>query len=238
MDRLASRGSNGVVAGKHLRHALRGDGVALRLGYAIGGLVLGLVLASMVSTAANAHGRAKDGHHDRVRIASASRAAVPAGRAVAPRTAHRETARPASSLEPAATAAPSEAAQRPVVQQSGPVSADVPVVRTGHPSAAMLAVRPKDGPFAAPSWSWGPHQTIITARSDGPVGCCADGRVCCCQGAAACGSCGMTCCSSALEVACDFDVASDLGSRLHIIGAVDHDGINLGPADRPPAVRI
>ena len=214
--------------------------MARRLGYAIGGLFLGFVLASMVSTAANAHGRVNDGHHKLTRIAKVSRTAVPVAQVIATRVAHRETARPANSLEPAAAADPalSEVAPRPVVLPHGPVAADELGVRTDHPSAAKVEVRPRDGLFAALSLSWVPQQTIVTARSDGPIGCCADGRGCCCQGAAACGSCGMTCCSSAVAVACDFGVASGLGGCLHIFGAVDHDGINLGPADRPPAVRI
>ena len=209
--------------------------MARRLGYAIGGLLLGFVLSSTVSTVASAHGRSNDGHHDRARITSDSRATIPVARAVV----HRESARLGVSAEHPASAdiALNEVVQCPVGAPTDSAAGDV-VSRTDHASGVGAGIPPGDRLFAAATSVWGTSETVITLRSDWLVGCCADGRGRCCQGASSCGSCDMTCCSSAVAVACDFDVASDIGGCLHIFGAVDHDGINLGPADRPPAVGI
>jgi hypothetical protein len=202
----------------------------------MGGLLLGFVLASMVSNVANAHGRSNDGHHDQARITSVSRATIPVARAVV----HRESARLGVSPEHAASAdiALNEVVQCPVGASTGSAAGDVGVSRTDHASGVEAGIPPGDRLFAAATSVWGTSKTVITLRSDWLVGCCADGRGCCCQGASGCGSCGMTCCSSAVAVAGDFEVASDIGGCLHIFGAVDHGGINLGPADRPPAVGI
>ena len=208
--------------------------MARRLGYAMGGLLLGFVLSSTVSTVASAHGRSNDGHHDRARITSDSRATIP----VAQPFAHRERARFVVSPELAASAdiARNEVVQCTVGASPGSTVGDVAVTRTDHASGVEAGIPPGDRLFAAATSVWGTSKTVITLRSDWLVGCCADGRGCCCQGASGCGSCGMTCCSSAVAVACDFEVASDIGGCLHIFVAVDHGGINLGPADRPPAV--
>ncbi len=201
--------------------------------------MLGFVLASMVSTAANAHGRAKDGHHDRARIVSVSRVAMPAGQAVAPRVEQRESPSPPDDLESTAAggSALNEVVQRAVVP-ADPVAGDVPDVRADHLDGAKAGIPRRNALMVAPSLSWDAHQTIVTARSDWPVGCCADGLGCCCQGASACGSCGMTCCASAMAALRDSGVARDHSRcRLYMFASINHDGINLGPADRPPAVR-
>jgi hypothetical protein len=234
------RGSNGNVAGKHLRHGLRGDGVARRLGYVVGGLVFGLMLASMVSTAVNAHGRTNDGHHDWARIVGGSRAANPVAHRVVPDAEPRQSAQ--STVAPGRTLSVGTILieidkSMAVVTPSALAADDVAVSRADHAGGTKVGIAPGVALAAAVTWSWGMHQTIIFVRSDWPVGCCADGRGCCCQGGSTCGSCGMTCCSSALAVVCGLDVTSDLGGRLNSLGAVNRDGINFGPADRPPAVR-
>ncbi len=202
----------------------------------MGSLLLGFVLASTVSTVASAHGRSNDGHHDRARIISDSRATIP----LAQPSAHRESARLGVRPEFAASAdiARNEVVQWTVGASPGSTVGDVAVSRTDLASGVGVGIPPEERLSAATALSWGTSETVITLSSDWSVGCCADGRGCCCQGASGCGSCGVTCCSSAVAFSNDFSLASDIGRRSYIFGAEDHDGINLGPADRPPAIGI
>lgn len=203
--------------------------------------MLGLMLASMVSTAVNAHGRTNDGHHDRARIVGGPRAANPVAHRVVPDAEPRQSARLSVVPEVSASVGTAliEIDEDPAVVTSPAPAADgVAVSRADHAGGVTSGTAQGDALAVAVTWLWGAQQTIVFAQPDWAVGCCADGRGCCCQGGSTCGSCGMTCCSSAVAVVCGLDVTSDLGGRLNSLGAVNRDGINLGPADRPPAVRI
>lgn len=201
---------------------------------------MGFVLAWMVSTSANAHGRTNDGHHDRTSIAGGARGAhLVAHRALPdaePRQCARLTVAPGRTPSVGTTLVAIDKSAA-VVTPSAPAADDVAVSRADRAGGANAGIAPGVALAAAARWSWDAQKSIIFVRSDWPVGCCADGRGCCCQGGATCGSCGMTCCSGAVAVTCGFDVTSDLDGRLHSLGDVDHVGITLGPADRPPASR-
>lgn len=80
-------------------------------------------------------------------------------------------------------------------------------------------------------------QASLSAQSR-IAACCADGRGCCCQGASACGSCGMTCCSGALLPVGRIGLAPDHSISLDKLCTARLAGLNIGPADRPPATRI
>lgn len=212
------------------------------LGYAIGSLVLGFALASTVSTAASAHGRANDGHHAREKIVSIARTVTPAERVPARQMEPRDTQRVAASapvpasepLPPAiASGEPSVVGEFQETASSPQLHVGVTHTRFGQPVGTAPKVLSKRTQSAA----FDVVQASLSAQS-GIAACCGDGRGCCCQGASVCSSCGMPCHSGAVAPVGQISAARDRSHSFHGFRSVNLDGINIGPADRPPAARI
>lgn len=201
---------------------------------------MGFALALTVSTTASAHGRANDGHHARSKIVSVGRTTAPAERFPARRMEPQDAQRAAAPL-PASEAMPptiasgeaSDAGELHKAASFAQLRAGVTHVRFGYQISTALKVLSRRTQLAA----FDVAQASLSAQS-GIAACCGDGRGCCCQGASVCSSCGMPCHSGAVAPVGQISAARDRSHSFHGFRSVNLDGINIGPADRPPAARI
>lgn len=215
--------------------------MARGVGYPVLSLFLGLVIALSLSTAANAHGRANDGHHHRAKLASlpATTAKTVSDLRLSREPLQRDAVRELSAAGSLARSDLPPGSDRNAVPAEE-VASDAVAARAGDRRDFRIAALLTERRISAEAHlsARGIGFVIATTGLHRSACCCVDGQGCCCGVGSACSSCGMNCCTGVMATARNSCEAIDRGAQLHSFQAIKLSGIGVAPAERPPAVRI